>query len=109
MRLKVLPQWQDYKIETDYKSETLENQPRKPLVTTSLLVVGDCWVLLHLRTEMDGSRVAWCHSLGCRKGWEWFKWMSAGRNRQMGKGFWKIQRTVSLCDIREQRAQKEEN
>jgi hypothetical protein len=35
--------------------------------------------------------------------------MSARRNRQMGKGFWKIKRTVSLCDIREQRAQKEEN
>jgi hypothetical protein len=56
MKLKVLPQWQDYESETDYKSETLEHQLRKPLVTTSLLVVGDCWVLLHLRTEMDGSR-----------------------------------------------------
>jgi hypothetical protein len=33
--------------------------------------------------------------------------MSARRNRQMGKVFWKIQRTVSFCDIREQRAQKE--
>ena len=95
MRLKVLPQWQDY------QSETLEHQPQKPLVTTSLLVVGDCWVLLHLRTEMDGSGVAWCHSAGFRKGWEWCKWMSAGRNWQMRKEVWKIQRTVSFCDIRE--------
>ena len=103
MILKFLLEWQDF------KSETIEHQPRKALVTTSLLVVGDCWVLFHLRTEMDGSRVAWRHSAGFRKVQEWCKWMSSGINQRWEREFGKYKGQYLCLTSGSRGQQKEEN